>query len=140
MHDSQIIFRMFKRHIDTHVSEMYTYYILRTCLVTRQHCGNGFVLYDFFFFFFFFFFVCVCSTYNLRNKAAFKRDIGGCHSQVLAALTSYYLVFNHCTSVCSTPTHSSEKATLCFRWSSDFPWRTPSSVPPSSLHRLKRVN
>ena len=48
-------FWMLKWHINTPVSEMHTYFTLKTCPITRQHFGSRSVLFDF---------LCWCYTYQ----------------------------------------------------------------------------
>ena len=65
-----VFFWKLKWHIDTHVSEMHTYFTFITCSLTRQH-----ILFDF---------LCLCYTYIWRNKATFKCNIGGCYVQAVS--------------------------------------------------------
>ena len=110
---SAFYFLEIRWHIDTHLSEMHTYFTLIICPSTRQHFGNKSVLFHFY--------VDDKLTWRmskeikLHSKKYRRLSCLSCQSQA-----SYHLVFHCCIWAGSNPIRIvCEKATLCLqmvRW------------------------
>ena len=111
-------------HIDTHVSEMHTYFTLVTCPSTRQYFGSR----------------SVHLIFMFDVIRMFKCNIGGCHVQAV----SHWLLITWSSIAVSEQVQTSfglfvRKPRCACRWRGGSLWRSSSSVPSTCLPWLKRV-